>query len=182
MGFTEFGEWLKDLLNMYLEYLKPWTYINYYEEGVLLTFGKWPIRLKSGVYPKLPFFQYCYTAHVKEETLECKPITITTSDGETVTVAGVITYEIHNIIKYVVENNDSHSNMKDRLRAEMSNYLEDINWENIKRKTTKNGVKRAVATKFLDYGVTVKDFDFSDKCKILAYKLFSDGEKANLML
>ena len=182
MGFTEFGEWLKDLLNTYLEYIKPWAYINHYERGVLLTIGRWPIVLKPGIYPKLPLLQYCYTAHIKEETIESKPLTITTLDGETITISGVVTYEIFDVKKYLVENNDAYSNMKDTMRAEMSNHLEDINWENIKKKTTKNGVKRAIANKFLDYGVTVKDFNFSEKCKIQAYKLFTDSDKASLML
>ncbi len=45
-----------------------------------------------------------------------------------------------------------------------------------------NAVKRKLTSTFQSMGVAVKDFNFSDKCEIIAYKFFTDGEKPTLML
>lgn len=182
MGLDGLGEWIKDTVNQFADYIKPWTLVNQYEEAIILRFGKYHRTLKPGLHPKWPLAEYHISAQVKEETIEGKAINITTADGKTISMSGIVTYDVEDIRKFLLDNNDSVSNLGHIIRAKMSEHLEDVRWEDIKKKTTRNAVRRLLTTEALDLGVKVKDFDFGDKCEIRAYKFFTDGEKSNLML
>jgi regulator of protease activity HflC (stomatin/prohibitin superfamily) len=182
MGLEGFGEWITKTIDQLSDYIKPWVVVNHYSEAIVLRFGVYHRTLKPGTHLKWPIIEYPLTWNVKEETMESKPLTITTLDNETISIGGVVTYEIHDLKKFLLDNNDSPSNMSDSMSTRISSHLEDVSWEDIKKKVTRNAIKRALTTKYLDFGVTVKDFDFSDKCKTRAFKFFTEKDKSNIML
>jgi hypothetical protein len=65
--------------------------------------------------------------------------------------------------------------MHDLCRGILSNYLEDCNWEDIRKKPTINAIRKKIALECEDMGVEVMDVWFSDKCITRAIKLFSEG-------
>jgi len=177
MGISEFGQWLASTIDRFADYIKPWVVVNGYEEAVILRWGKYHRTLKPGTYPKFPIADYALTEHVKPDTMEIPPITITTADGKPVSIGMIIHYDITNVEKFLIENNDSRSNMLQLGSAELSDHLEDIPWIDIKKKTTKNAVQRKIAPYFDAMGVRILDLKFKDKVEVRPYKLFTDKEK-----
>ena len=172
-----FGEWIKELFSMYIEYLKFWVIVEHYEEAVVLFFGKYNRTLKPGLHFKLILAEYSIAAHVKKDTMEVEAVSLTTLDGETIVIGLMIDFEITDVRLFLVETNDSLTNMRDIARGEMSDYLEDINWVDIKKKTTKNALKKLIAARYEGMGVKLNDLKFTDKCKTKIFKLFGDGKK-----
>ncbi len=177
MGISEFGQWLASTIDRFADYIKPWVVVNGYEEAIILRWGKYHRTLKPGTYWKWMIADYAMTDHVKPDTMEIPPITITTADGKPVSIGMIIHYDITDLRKFLVENNDSRSNMLQLGAAELSDHLEDIVWTDIKKKTTKNAVLRKIAPYFDDMGVRILDLKFKDKVEVRPYKLFTEREK-----
>lgn len=177
-----FGEWIQQLITQFLDYVKPWAVIEKFERGVLLTLGKFPIVLGPGYYPKLPLFQFCHSAIVTLDTLEVKEVNITTLDEQTVSIGCMVEFYINDIKKHLIDTNNARSNMVDICRGTISNKLEDITWETIRKKATINSIERDLKKKYEEMGVVVTRIMFTDKCKSRVLKIFTDKEKDNLML
>lgn len=179
-GAESLGEWIKNLIDNFADYLKFWVRTNDYQEAVILRWGKYIKTLPPGLSFKFPVADYHMFVNVKPDTIEIEPLAITTLDGKTVSTGLMLHYIIADSKKYIIDNNDSLSNMNHIARAEMSDLLEDINWEDTKKKTTKNALQRALTPKFKDMGVTILDLKFTHKCEIVAYKIFSQVGDGNV--
>lgn len=177
MGTQSLGEWIKELLNTYVEYLKPWVAVNSYQESIILRFGKYHSTLGPGYWPKLPFFEYSMDVNVKPDTMEIEAVTLTTLDGKSIAIGLMIDFEIIDSKKFMVDNNDSYTNMVDIARGEISDCLEEKNWADIKKKTTKNALMKLIQERYNKLGVKLNDLKFTDKCETRIFKLFGDGKK-----
>jgi regulator of protease activity HflC (stomatin/prohibitin superfamily) len=182
MGFESLGEWIKDTIDNFADYIKIWVRVNDYQEAVILRWGKYHRTLSPGFHFKWFIFEYHMLLNVKPDTMDIEAITITTLDGKTISPGLMIHYEIVDSRKHLLNNNDSPTNMKSIAKGEMSDLLEDINWADTKKKTTKNALRRALIPKFEDMGVNILDMKFTDKCETRAFRLFSKQEKNELML
>jgi len=166
-------EAIKEFLSMFFEYLKFWVVVNGYQESVILRHGRYLKTLPPGYYFKYPFLDYSIEVMVKTDTKEFDPIAITTLDGKTISIGLQIEYDIFDSKLYIIETNDAVSNMRDIARGEMSDFLEDINWGDIKKKTSKNALKKIISTRYEEMGVRLRDLKFTNKCESRVYRLFS---------
>lgn len=170
-----FGEWLQQLITQFLDYLKPWVLIDQFEAGVLLRCGRYNRTLYPGLHLKWPFLDYYHSAIVTIDTLEVNEVNITTLDGQTISIGCYIEYLVIDVRKFLLDVNDAKTNMKDICRGILSNHLEDVTWEDIKKKPTINAIRKKLTSKYAEMGVEVKDVMFTDKCKSRVFKLFSGG-------
>lgn len=175
MGTTSLGEWIREIFTTFADYANPWVIVKHYQEAVILRCGKYNRTLPPGYWIKWPFLEYVYEVNVKCDTMSVEPVTITTIDGKSITIGLILDFEIIDSKKFMLENNDSYTNMKDLARGEMSDYLEDVNWENIKKKTTKNALMRLISKRFQDMGIKLNDLKFTDKVENRAFRLFGNG-------
>jgi regulator of protease activity HflC (stomatin/prohibitin superfamily) len=171
----EFGTKIIEFLSQFFEYIKPWVVIEQFEMGVLLRKGKYKSTLSPGWYLKWPFLDYTYSTIVSTDTIEIANVNITSLDGQTISTGFVVEYTIRDVKKFLIDTNDAKSNMKDLAKGVVSNHLEDVNWEDIRKKTTINAIKRKLSAKYEELGVSVKDVLFTDKCRSRAFKLFNNA-------
>lgn len=169
------GEWIQQLLTEFLGYIKPWVLIDQYEMGVLLRFGKFHKVLNPGLHPKIPIVDYGHAAITTFDTLSIDEVNLTTADGQTISIGLYVEFEVDDIYKYLILTNDTRTNMVDISKGVLSSVLEDITWEDIKKKVTINAIKRRLTPKFAEMGVLLKDCQFTDKCKSRVFKVFSGG-------
>lgn len=173
------GEWIKELLSQWIDYLKPWVLIQQFEEGVLLRFGKFHSILKPGIHAKFPIADYHYSAIVTADTMKIDAVSITTLDNKTISVGAIVEFEISDIYKYLILTNDPRTNMHDICRGVISDLLEDTSWESIKKKTTLNAVTRRISKRCEEMGVNIRSVSFTDKSMAMVVKLFSDTVSTN---
>ncbi len=167
-------EWIKELLTLFWDYLKFWILVNSYEEAIVLRKGRYLKTLSAGLYLKWPFFDYALEVYIMPDTMDIDPISITTGDGKTITIGLMVEYIVVDTKKYKIETNDAYTNMKDLARGEMSDYLEDLHWEDIKKKTTKNALKRKLQEHYIEMGVEIRELKFTHKAESKVFRFFSD--------
>lgn len=173
-------EWLRDLLASCIDYLMPFVIVKAHEEAVLLSWGKYHLTRKPGTYMKWPVRDYYYHVSVKADTISIDEVNITTSDGQTISIGCVVEFEIENAYKFLIETNDAHSNMKDVCRGVLSSTLEEVGWEEIKKKPVMNRVTNKLKSKYTPMGVVVNDVMFTDKCKTFAFKVFHNRSNPDI--
>tara|TARA_R110000868_G_scaffold29391_2_gene109261 strand:+ start:3270 stop:3782 length:513 start_codon:yes stop_codon:yes gene_type:complete len=159
MGVVEFCKWLYEQFELYVF---PFTIINTYERGVRLTVGKYPQLVMPGFRLKLPFLQVIFTEVVTADTLQARCVHVTTVDGKTVSVSPCIEYTKEDVIKWIIDNNESHTNLHDILRAIVADYLTDLTWEECKKKTTCTTIKNKLNKRIESMGATVHQVMFTD--------------------
>lgn len=172
-------ELLKQIFVGFWEYIKILYFVDHWEEAVILRTGKYHRSIGPGYHWKWFIFEKGLSANVKPDTMEIEAVQITTKDKKTISIGLMLDYEVDNIRKFLIEHNDSLTNIIDRSRGEMSDYLEDVEWEDIKKKTTKNALKRILIIYLEKMGVKLNDLKFTTKCEIRAYKFFTDKQKTN---
>lgn len=159
MGVVEFFKWLYE---QFEAYIFPFTIIHSYERGAMLTFGRNPRLVKPGIVWKLPFFQVVFTAIITPDTLQAKCVHVTTVDGKTVSISPCIEYTIEDVIKWVIDTNEAHTNLHDILRGIVADYLTDLTWDDCKKKTTCTTIKNKLNKRIESMGAVVSQVMFTD--------------------
>lgn len=167
---------LIDLLIQTWEHFKPILFIMPYDKGVIYRGGRFKKVLNSGSwYLRIPFIDDFHTENIMLDTMNIHEVNITTLDGQTISIGCEFDLRVTDIVKAVVETNDWRTNLVDISRGEMSNYVEECNWEEIKKKTTKNAIERKIQKRADEMGIEISNFNFTDKAKSRLIKLFNNG-------
>lgn len=169
---------LQFLLN-FLEAILPIFYVFSYEGAVFYRGGKFVKTITPGWYLKIPFFDSFHKDIVTTDTMRIEDVTITTLDGKTVTLGGEFDLTISDIKKAVNDTHEWRSNLQDISRGIISDSLEDINWDDIRKKTTKNAIEKRIQKRGLEMGITINNFSFTDKSISRAFKLYGTIDKNN---
>lgn len=184
--------WLKDKFHTIWEYGRFWFVVNEYQEAVLLTNGKYSGTFTAGLYFKFPFWEYVYEVNIKSDTLVIPPISCTTLDGKTISIGLVMDYHIDPMIKnqrrlsqtnskkFILDNNDSISNLRDKSAGELSDLMEDTNWDEIRKKGTKTALKNKIIKYANNLGVTIDDLKFTFKSECSVYHLLGSDHKEGI--
>lgn len=174
----EFLALLKEIIVGTWDYLKFLYLVDHWEEAVILRNGKYHRSRTSGLYWKWPFFEYDLKANVKPDTTSIDPISITTKDKKTIAIGVILYYYVEDIKLFLVEHNDSMSNIVDKTTGELSDLIEEKEWEAIKSKSVKTALMNKLIPDFKKLGVVLTDLDWSSKCEVKAWKFFT-GTQAN---
>lgn len=187
------GKWIE----LFWDYLKPGFIVNEYQEMVLLTNGKYSGTFGPGFYLKWPFWEFVYDVNIMPDTMNIPPIALTTKDNETIMLGLMIDFHIEPMPevsekdkkklgwrilesgskKYLLDNNDSLSNLRDRACGEMSDLIEGIDWNDIKSKTTRTKLRQALQAYAGDIGIIIDEVKFTNKSKAQVLFIENGGDK-----
>lgn len=152
----------------------PVIIIKDYEQAVMLRGGKFKKILYPGIHFKVSFLDHVFEDNVKTDTMIIKEVNITTLDGKTVTIGCQFEYTIEDIYKAMIETSGWRTNLHDICQGILSDALEDINWDDIRKKTTKNAISKRIEKKALEMGIATFNFNFTNKAITRAIKIFGE--------
>lgn len=164
-------DWISQVLEKFWEYIKFWQIVESFEKGVLCRWGIAIKELEPGFHWKYPCADYVYTTIVTPDTINIKPITLTTADGKTISIGAVVEFDIVDIWKYLIDTNEARSNMRDVCLGVISDDVEDRDWEEIKKKTTRNAVQKKLSKACEQMGIRVINFYFTAKSITKSFSL-----------
>jgi regulator of protease activity HflC (stomatin/prohibitin superfamily) len=168
---TKFLEWIWDVGE---RYIFPWVIVREYEAGVVLLFGKYHFTLKRGLNFKFPLIHESLTCLIRPETLEVKPITIQIKNQETVSIGLVGVYVVEDEQRFLLEANDSATNIYHHLIMVASDYISDCTMEELVQKTTPYTKMKNKLNEEIKYlGVRFNTIGYSSICKTRPISLFN---------
>ena len=163
-------DWAWDLAERYILF---WQIVRDYESGVVLFLGKYHYTLNKGLNFKIPLLHESITCFIKPETIETKPFTVTTKDNQTVTMTLIGKYSVKDAKKWLLEANDSGSNIMHHLLATASDYITGYELEKLKKETAYTPIKKQLNKQVEYLGAEFEDVSYGSICKTRPFSLIN---------
>ncbi len=110
---TDFLQWLLERLRELWGYIVPWAILPDDECGLVRRFGVTKRVLSHGWNWKWPFVEIALTAVSAFDSYALREQSLTTRDGQQVTLRGVITYNVVDPYKWIVAIHETDSVLND---------------------------------------------------------------------
>ena len=149
---------LIDILAGLWESLLPWKTIYQFEEGVVLTFGRYRGRkLGPGLHFVVPFIDTVLTEAVVPRAGGLDAQTLTTADGQTVTIQVMLTWMIRReeIDKALLEVEHVEAAVRDIFYGAVGEAVSKNNLEDLNNRSFLTKLKNTCQARADEYGIQV---------------------------
>lgn len=164
-------DWAWDICERYLLF---WIVVRDYEAGVVLLLGKYHYSLKRGLNFKIPLLHESLTCLIKPETIELKNITVSIKGNQTITISLIGGYEVKDAKSFLLEANDSQSNIPHHFMSVASDYITETTFEELIEKTTPyTKIKNKLNEKVKYLGVEFFMVGYGSICKTRPFSLIN---------
>ncbi len=124
-----------DFIESVWEWLIPFVVIDAYEEGVVLRFGKFKRVVKPGLRWVWPLgVEVVKFETVVRQTAYLDPQSLTSKDGKSVTISGIVTFCITDIRKFLLDIDEGEADMGNMIYLRFFWHLHHIyNWDRCRK-------------------------------------------------
>lgn len=115
--------YIKETLEYLTRFFQWWVIVQPWERAVRTRFGKKAITLTPGTHFRIPFFDIIYIQTIRLRVVSMPLQTVTTKDGQTVTIASAVGYSICDIEKLYNSLFHPESTICNIVLSEISEYV-----------------------------------------------------------
>jgi regulator of protease activity HflC (stomatin/prohibitin superfamily) len=168
-----------DLLIQCIRLLQFFTVIADYERGVILRLGRFNRLANPGFHWMCPLNveTLLYTSAVPE-TMNVGPQSLTTKDGASVIVGGVVTFSIEDAHKFLLEIEGGNQVIEDSTYGIVSRFVMDRTWAELGQIDIAGELTKAVRRQAKRYGVNVQTYQISDFTRSRSFRLMASPSGA----
>lgn len=167
MGFEK----LIDLVVEFLEFFRFCTIIDQYERGVRMRFGRFYSVLEPGVHLQLPFYlDKILNENVVAKVHQLSTQAIATADDKAIAVGAVITYEISNIEKALLEVDSVRDAVNDACQGVIAGEVLKATWDEVRGPEFTTKVTAACRKRGWKYGVEILRVTFCELAPVRNYR------------
>jgi regulator of protease activity HflC (stomatin/prohibitin superfamily) len=160
---------LIDLIISFGQDLLPVEVINHYDRGVRLRFGRAvcddsgkPIILEPGLHWKWPFIDNINSHMVKVTTMDLKEQTVTTKDGQSIVVRGVLKYEVDDVAQLLLEVDSPAAAVADMSMGILRDTFIEKNWDECNDPDLPKQITTKIKRESKKWGIDVKAVTLTD--------------------
>lgn len=164
---------LIDLFLQFVDLFRFFTVCNDFERGVVLRLGRYNKSLEPGFHFILPFNldQVLYD-NVVPRTVNLGAQGLTTRDSKSITLSAVVTAQIRDIRKALLEVEHVDSALVDSCYATIGDLIVSHDWDSIKTPEFSDIVLKACRKQAFKYGIEILRVQLSDLTPSRAIRLF----------
>ncbi len=167
---------LFDLIIEFVGLFQIYTFIDEYEEGVVLRCGKFHRVVGPGFQWVLPFnFEEILVENVVPTTTELGVQSLHTSDNYHINIQGVLLWKITDIRKILLDVEDADDALSDAATGYISEMVAEHTWEEIRCSTFPKRLKSNIQEQAREWGIRVMKVYISDCSKSRAIRLWHEG-------
>jgi regulator of protease activity HflC (stomatin/prohibitin superfamily) len=153
--------------------IAPWTVIDHYDRGVRLRLGKPKDVMEPGFHWKIPFADNVLTHMVKTKTINLIEQTVTTKDGFSVVVKGVIKYEVSDVYKLLLEVNDPTDALADMVQGIIRDKIIYKAWADCNDQSLTSEISRAAKAEARKWGLSILEITLTDLSLMRSIRLLN---------
>jgi len=155
---------IMDWLEYWVSYFQFLFVIDQYDMGVVLRFGKYHRTVGPGLHLIAPFgIEDSLEDTVVRTTSYLETQTVTSSDGKSVNITGILVYKIGNIKRWLLEVDDAEDALHDMTYGIISELAETKSWAQIMKPTFMDEVTELVQEEAITWGARVEAVKLSDR-------------------
>lgn len=150
------------------------TFIDEWEEGVLLRRGRFVRVVKPGIAWHLPLEIDDITClNVKTASMELAEQVLTTKDKQSIVISVNMLWSIFDIKKCVVDVEDAADTLSDIVLGYVHDLVEETTWHQIKTESFRKELKRLIQKQARKFGIAVSTVKIANLAKTRVYRLIS---------
>lgn len=100
-----------------------WFIVEPWEQAIRVRFGKHTALFGPGAHVRIPYFDRIYVQNVRRRVMALGTHTMTTRDGETITVSGSLGYKITDVLKLHQTLNDAEATVTQQVQGLVAKYV-----------------------------------------------------------
>ena len=148
---------LWDIFMEVFDWFQVCTFIDEWEEGVVLRRGKYSRNVGPGIAWHFPFgWEEIHVMNVKPGAMELDEQVLTTRDGKSIVISVNLMWSIFDIKRCVVDVEDSEDTLSDLALGDVQDLVACTDWNEIRLKRWKRELKRSIQRQARDFGISVK--------------------------
>lgn len=140
-----------------------WVVIDAYERAVLLRLGTYRRNLEPGLHFVIPFsVDQVLVDNVVTRTTDLPPQSLTTKDNKTVSTRIVVTSNIRDIKKSLLEVEGMDDALVDSCAAAVTEYITSMSWEEIRCNVSVEALTKMCRKNAWRYGIEIERVQLAD--------------------
>ena len=165
-----------------IEQLVPIWIISPWEAGVRVRFGKHWKEVWPGIHAKIPFFDAFHTMNIKRQIAPCPKQTVTTKDGELLTLSALLTYNIRHPATVWVKVQDFDESIIALAMQEIHVFVASRAARDCSYNAIVEAVLPVLRQNAFKWGAEVEDLGFGDLADVEAVRLMSDQRNQPILI
>ena len=166
-------ETLSNLLVQFLDAFRCAVIVHEYERGIVLRFGRFHRTIAPGMHWCWPFYlEHPITTHVVTAVTTLGVQSLTTRDGQAVSVSCVVTWSVKDAKKLLLEVDDSHSALTDACLEVVAKHIARSAFAELSADTTSEAITKEARRRGFKYGIEIDSVQFSDLTKAKSLRLW----------
>lgn len=153
---------LIDVLVQAWDSLKPWEILRSYERGVRLRGGAVHAVLEPGIHYKIPLVDTVLSDNVVTRTHNLSPQALSTKDGKTVQVSGIMRFSIRDVQKALLEVEGIDHATRDIGYLIIADAVQRSTYEEVRQAAFAETLTKAARKRGRRYGIEVEELGLSD--------------------
>ena len=168
-------EKLLDFLLNFVHDLLPISYVNQWEEALLLRFGKFKKVYGPGLVFKIPFADKLWQIEVITQTVHLHPQTLTTKDEYNIVLKSIVRYHVSDSKKYLLNVMHASDVLVDTTQGIIRDIVEKTDWCDLENVNDQITISVSEAVK--NWGIEVERVTLTDLGIINTYRIMSDTDR-----
>lgn len=165
---------LIDFVLQFLDRFACLTIIEAYEQGVVLRFGRFKKVFEPGVHFVWPVIERVISENVVPKVYDLNAQSLTTADGVSVVVSGIVTARVHDVRRSVLEVDGVLDAIKNSSVAEIARAVKKATWSELSSVDFDESLTAACRKKGFKWGMEIMEVQLSDMSKSRTVRLFHD--------
>ena len=163
-----------DIFWEFLGWFQICTFIDEWEEGVVLRRGKFLKTTGAGVCWHLPFdIDEIHTMNVKPDAMELAEQVLTTKDDVKIVISVVMMWSIFDIKKCVIDVEDASDTLEQIAVGYVHDLVEETKWDHIRTSVFRNELKRLIQKQARKFGITASTVKVANLAETRVYRLIT---------
>jgi len=164
---------LIDLALQFIDLFRFFVVIDEFERAVILRLGRYYKVLESGLHFILPLnIDNVLIDNVVPRTINLGAQGLTTADGKTITLSAVITAQIRDVRKAMLEVEHVNEAIVDSCYATIGDLVVAHSWDQIRKPEFSDTLLKACRKQAFKYGIEILRVQLSDLTPSRALRLF----------
>jgi len=155
------------------------TVVDEFERAIILQFGKFRREVGPGFWFHLPFcIDRVITENVCFRTQDINTQTLTTRDGDNVTVKVVVAYRVSDIKKFLLEIDSAKEAIEDSLYGSIGELVRHSTFDEMKGGEWHVDLQKKIRHTCQRFGIRIYKVRFSDFARMPAFRLIQTQDES----
>jgi len=155
--------------------LMPLMIVFQYQKGIRFRFGKYYGTCEPGLHLKIPYVDTIDIINSTETTHTLPVQSLTTKDGKSIIVKGMVKYKIVDIESYFMVVYDSLDALSDISCGIIKTVITEKDWSEAFDNEIDNLISKKIRTQVKRYGIEVIQFTITDISQTKSLRLFNEN-------